>query len=186
MRVDRPGLCVRPSPEGSGVAYTGMNLGGEGYVVKWETEGWTVKSKSKVTRDPISAMALAPDGSTLAVGNSEGHVCVVDGGSLAVRSVEKGAHMIFVTTMAYNTDGSVVLSGSAVSRRGSRRGRGRAEGGPGKMNHESAPDCSCYPGKSNRLFQKVKIVSLPLILPPPLYGTGYSSRERENETHDDE
>ena len=25
-------------PEGSGVAYTGMNLGGEGYVVKWETE----------------------------------------------------------------------------------------------------------------------------------------------------
>jgi hypothetical protein len=27
-----------------------MNLGGEGYVVKWETEGWTVKSKSKVTR----------------------------------------------------------------------------------------------------------------------------------------
>ena len=44
----------------------------------------------------------------LSTGNSEGHVCVVDAGTLSVRSVEKGAHMIFVTTMAYNTDGSVV------------------------------------------------------------------------------
>ena len=100
-------------PEGSGVAYTAMNLGGEGYVVKWETEGWTVKSKSKVTRDPISAMAMAPDASTLAVGNSEGHVCIIDAGSLSVRSVDKGTHMIFVTTMAFSTDGGVVLSGSA-------------------------------------------------------------------------
>jgi hypothetical protein len=32
---------------------------------------------------------------------------------LGVISVNKGAHMIFVTTMAYNADGSVVLSGSA-------------------------------------------------------------------------
>ena len=50
---------------------------------------------------------------TLATGNSEGHVCVVDSGSLSVRSVEKGAHMIFVTTMAYNTDGSVVRASIA-------------------------------------------------------------------------
>jgi len=85
---------------GAAVAYTGLNLGGEGYVVKWETEGWTVKAKAKVTRDPISAMAMAPDASTVAVGNSEGHVTVVNTSNLGVVSTDRGAHMIFVTTMA--------------------------------------------------------------------------------------
>ena len=101
------------APEDSGVAYTGLNMGGEGYVVKWNTETWTVAMKCRVTREPVSAMSMAPDGSTLAVGNSEGHVVVVDGASLGVNGVDKGAHMIFVTTMAHNADGSVVLSGSA-------------------------------------------------------------------------
>jgi hypothetical protein len=34
------------------------------------------------SKDPISAMAMAPDASTLAVGNCEGHVSIVSAASL--------------------------------------------------------------------------------------------------------
>jgi prolactin regulatory element-binding protein len=40
----------------------------------------------------------------------EGHVTVVNTSNLSVASVNRGAHMIFVTTMAFNTDGTAFLS----------------------------------------------------------------------------
>ena len=79
-------------------------------MVKWETAGWTMVSKARVTRDPISAMAMSPDGVTIAAGNCEGHVTVVNTSNLSVASVNRGAHMSFVSTMAFNTDGTAFLS----------------------------------------------------------------------------
>jgi WD40 repeat protein len=58
-------------------------------------------------------MAFDPTGATVAVGNCEGHVVLVDAKTLRVKRTVKGGHMIFVTTMAYSPDGSVLLSGSA-------------------------------------------------------------------------
>jgi len=95
-------------------ALVGLNDGGEGHVCKWACDTWKPHGKpQRVTREPLSAMAFDPTGRTVACGDSEGHVMIVDAKTLATKKTIKGAHMIFVTTMAYSPDGCVVLSGSA-------------------------------------------------------------------------
>ena len=95
-------------------AITGLNDGGEGHVCKWACDTWKPHGTARrVTREPLSAMAFDPTGRTVACGNSEGHVLLVDVKTLAIKKTIRGAHMIFVTTMAYSPDGSTVLSGSA-------------------------------------------------------------------------
>ena len=117
-------------------ALTGLNDGGEGHVCKWACDTWKpLGAARRVTREPLSAMAFDPTGRTVACGNSEGHVLIVDVKTLAIKKTIRGAHMIFVTTMAYSPDGSTVLSGSAdasacctvVSRK--RTGAGGTNGG---------------------------------------------------------
>ena len=120
-------------------ALVGLNDGGEGHVCKWACDTWKPHGKpQRVTREPLSAMAFDPTGRTVACGDSEGHVMIVDAKTLATKKTIKGAHMIFVTTMAYSPDGCVVLSGSAdasacctvVSRkRGTNGGRAGASSG---------------------------------------------------------
>jgi hypothetical protein len=100
-------------PEGTNVAYTGLNVDAEGHVVIWDTDTWTIRATRRVCRDPISAMALSPDGASVAVGTSEGHLHLASAETLRVTKTDKSSHMIFVTTMAFNTDGTCVLSGSA-------------------------------------------------------------------------
>jgi len=98
----------------SGVAWTGLNLDGEGWVVKWDAATWRVLSKARVfNKEPISGFAVNAQGTLVAVGSSEGHVKVVDALKFTPIKRVKGAHMIFVTTMAWNPKGNVILSGSA-------------------------------------------------------------------------
>lgn len=123
-------------------ALTGLNDGGEGHVCKWACDTWKPHGKPRrVTREPLSAMAFDPTGRTVACGDSEGAVLIVDAETLATKKTIRGAHMIFVTTMAYSPDGCVVLSGSAdasacctvVSRKrgGTNGGRGAGWGSSG-------------------------------------------------------
>ena len=100
-------------PAGSNSAYTCLNIGGEGYATRWNTRDWTVISRRRVGKDPVTAAALSPDGGCLVAGDSEGRVVILDAATFATRSVEKDAHMIFVTTVACNDDGTAALSGSA-------------------------------------------------------------------------
>ena len=119
-------------------AITGLNDGGEGHVCKWACDTWKPHGKAqRVTREPLSAMAFDPTGRTVACGNSEGHVVVVDVKTLATRKTIRGAHMIFVTTMAYSPDGCAVLSGSADASAcctvvWRRKGLGGGNGGGGR------------------------------------------------------
>ena len=66
-----------------------------------------------IGKDPVTAAALSPDGGCLVAGDSEGRVVILDAATFATRSVDKDAHMIFVTTVACNDDGTAALSGSA-------------------------------------------------------------------------
>ena len=96
------------------VAWTGVNLDGEGWVVKWDAKTWKVISKARVFKsEPISGFAVNAQGTLVAVGSSEGEVKVVDAQKFTLIKPVKKAHMIFVTTMAWNPKGNVVLSGSA-------------------------------------------------------------------------
>lgn len=62
--------------------------------------------------DPeILALAMAPDGSRIAVGTSDGTVLVWDGGTRGAR-VTAGRHEHPVSALAASADGSVIVSGS--------------------------------------------------------------------------
>jgi len=96
------------------VAWTGVNLDGEGWVVKWDCATWKVVSKARIFKnEPISGFAVNAQGTLIAAGSSEGEVKVVDAQKFTLIKPVKKAHMIFVTTMAWNPKGNVVLSGSA-------------------------------------------------------------------------
>ena len=105
------GAAFAPS---TSVAWTGLNLDGEGWVVKWDTNTWRVLGKSRMFRnEPISGFAVNAQGTLIAAGSSEGHVKVIDAVKFTPIKYIKGAHMIFVTTMAWNPRGNIILSGSA-------------------------------------------------------------------------
>ena len=111
-----------------GDVVTVLNVNGEGYVSRWtpsvggndakneKWRRWKHAGSIRATRDPVSAAASARDGDAMCLGTSEGDVAVVETGApgrLRVRARDTAAHMIFVTTVAFSTDGSFVLSGSA-------------------------------------------------------------------------
>ena len=104
---------------------TVLNVNGEGYVSRWtpndvtndeKWKRWKHAGSIRATRDPVSAAASARDGDAMCLGTSEGDVAVVETGApgrLRVRARDTSAHMIFVTTVAFSTDGGFILSGSA-------------------------------------------------------------------------
>ena len=111
-----------------GDVVTVLNVNGEGYVSRWtpananaraagrENDAWKHAGSIRATRDPVSAAAVARDGDAACLGTAEGDVTVVETGApgrLRVRARDASAHMIFVTTAAFSTDGGFVLSGSA-------------------------------------------------------------------------
>jgi prolactin regulatory element-binding protein len=112
--VFRGAAYGRGTNASTSVAWTGVNLDGEGWVVKWDVATWKVISKARVFKsEPISGFAVNAQGTLIAVGSSEGEVKVVDAQKFTLIKPVKKAHMIFVTTMAWNPKGNVVLSGSA-------------------------------------------------------------------------
>ena len=73
-----------------------------------------VISKARVFKsEPISGFSVNAQGTLVAVGSSEGEVKVIDAQKFTLIKPVKRAHMIFVTAMAWNPKGNVVLSGSA-------------------------------------------------------------------------
>jgi prolactin regulatory element-binding protein len=110
-----------------GDVVTVLNVNGEGFVSRWTPEvskpddvSWTIVGSIRATRDPVSAASASFDGARVGLGTSEGAVVLVDVGEtgsktkrLRVRACDNSAHMIFVTTLAFSTDGGYVLSGSA-------------------------------------------------------------------------
>jgi len=111
-----------------GDVVTVLNVNGEGYVSRWtpsvggndakneKWKRWKHAGSIRATRDPVSAAASARDGDAMCLGTSEGDVAVIETGApgrLRVRAKDTSAHMIFVTTVAFSTDGGFVLSGSA-------------------------------------------------------------------------
>lgn len=70
--------------------------------------------KEKLTKSLayISALAFSPDGSLLAVGNSQGKVVVYDTRSWEIKTDRWSAHTARVTSIAWNADGTHAVSGA--------------------------------------------------------------------------
>lgn len=73
-----------------------------------------LSAKEKLTKSLayISALAFSPDGSLLAVGNSQGKIVVYDTSSWEIKTDRWSAHTARVTSIAWNTEGTHAVSGA--------------------------------------------------------------------------
>jgi WD40 repeat protein len=76
--------------------------------------GNELSPKEKLTKSLayISALAFSPDGSLLAVGNSQGRIVVYDTSSWEIKTDRWSAHTARVTSIAWNVEGTHAVSGS--------------------------------------------------------------------------
>ena len=118
-------------------AITGLNDGGEGRVQMGVRHVEAPRQGAAGDARAAERHGVRSHGPHGGVRQPEGHVVVVDVKTLATRKTIRGAHMIFVTTMAYSPDGCAVLSGSADASAcctvvWRRKGLGGGNGGGGR------------------------------------------------------
>ncbi len=87
------------------------SLGGDGTLCRWSAGEARLLETLDLSHKSLRALAVSPDGQTLAVGSSDGHVYLLDNDSLALRNTIFGAHQPSVFTLAFSPDGQWLLSG---------------------------------------------------------------------------
>jgi len=98
-----------------GLTFTGFNSskrkGPDSYVVRWE-RGCASRVVVAHKEGKITALALAPNGCTLATGSSEGEVLTFETQRMRKTVRIANIHMVFVTTLSFSPDSSRLLSAS--------------------------------------------------------------------------
>lgn len=105
--------------DGSGRAFTGANVNGEARIVAWCVANWRAVASRRALSEPLTSLALSPtDGRLVAAGGAEGSVAMLAARTLATLHRQKGAHMVFVTGLAFSPSGATLasLSGDASAR----------------------------------------------------------------------
>ncbi|CAA6665053.1 unnamed protein product [Spirodela intermedia] len=80
-------------------------------IVSWSTTSWNRLTSKNVSKDPVSAFSVSPDGKLLAIGTIEGDVVILDS-SMRVNSAVKRAHLGLVTTLVFSHDSRALASAS--------------------------------------------------------------------------
>ncbi|XP_057801873.1 SEC12-like protein 2 isoform X1 [Salvia miltiorrhiza] len=83
-----------------------------GSIVKWNPTSWERISSTFVSRDPVTAFNVSPDGKLLAVGTTEGDILIISSANMRTRTVIKNAHRLNVTALAFSSDSRAVVSAS--------------------------------------------------------------------------
>lgn len=101
-----------------GVAFTGLNVGGEARILSWRTHDWALAADRRALKQPLTSISMSPRGRLLAVGGAEGGVCLLSAATLAPLLTLPSAHMVFVTAVAFAPSGSALgsVSGDASCR----------------------------------------------------------------------
>ncbi|KAL1568573.1 SEC12-like protein 2 [Salvia divinorum] len=86
-----------------------------GSIVKWNPTSWTRISSTYVSRDPISAFNVSPDGKLLAIGTIQGDILIISSANMRVQTVSKKAHLGLVTALAFAPDSRALVSASLDS-----------------------------------------------------------------------
>ncbi|XP_057765626.1 SEC12-like protein 2 isoform X2 [Salvia miltiorrhiza] len=86
-----------------------------GSIVKWNPTSWRRISSTFVSRDPISAFNVSPDGKLLAIGTIQGDILIISSANMRTRTVIKKAHLGLVTALAFSQDSRAVVSVSLDS-----------------------------------------------------------------------
>lgn len=104
------------SPDGKQLVTGSGVYGGEGQLRLWEVAtGQLVKDVRLPESSGFQSIVYSPDGKTIAAGSGrqgkEGFITLYDAATLAERQTLTG-HTDFVSTVAYSTDGKLIVSGS--------------------------------------------------------------------------
>ncbi|KAJ3864885.1 WD40 repeat-like protein [Lentinula novae-zelandiae] len=91
----------------------GKSTARQAHVLKWNTENWTVEKTRKIGDRGITCFSVSPDGNLLGYGSSDLSVGLLDAATLNPVSTILKAHEFPPTTLAFSTDSSVLVSGSA-------------------------------------------------------------------------
>lgn len=107
------GFCrFSNKPDNSQILFVTAMQGDYGKIISWNTTSWTRTGSKKITREAISAFAVSPDGTLLAIGTVEGSVSVLGSKDMRVLVTVKKAHLGIVTTLAFSQDSRTLLSTS--------------------------------------------------------------------------
>ncbi|KAF9170922.1 hypothetical protein BGX21_008761 [Mortierella sp. AD011] len=82
------------------------------FVCLWDTSNWTKIRSLTVGPKPITACALSPDGSLIAFGSEDLGIRICSGKTLQVLMTVPNAHAWPLTSLAFNGDASLLVSGS--------------------------------------------------------------------------
>ncbi|XP_047964936.1 SEC12-like protein 2 [Salvia hispanica] len=97
------------------VLYTTTVRDKGGSIVKWNPTSWKRISSAYVSRDPISAFNVSPDGKLLAIGTIQGDILIISSANMRVQTVTKKAHLGLVTALAFAPDSRALVSASLDS-----------------------------------------------------------------------
>uniref|UniRef100_A0A0E0MH50 Anaphase-promoting complex subunit 4-like WD40 domain-containing protein n=1 Tax=Oryza punctata TaxID=4537 RepID=A0A0E0MH50_ORYPU len=98
--------------DNSQVLFVTAMQGDYGKIISWNTTSWTRIESNKITREAISAFAVSPDCTLLAIGTIEGSIIVLSSKNMRVVVTVKKAHLGIITTLAFSQDSRTLLSTS--------------------------------------------------------------------------
>ncbi|KAF9907341.1 hypothetical protein BX616_000458 [Lobosporangium transversale] len=98
----------------SNVLYTVVNGDNKQkpFVCMWDASNWTRIRTLTIGSRPITACTISPDGKLIAFGSSDMSIRVCSAKSLQVLMTVPKTHAFSVTSMAFNSDASLLVSGS--------------------------------------------------------------------------
>ncbi|KAF5393724.1 hypothetical protein D9757_000170 [Collybiopsis confluens] len=85
----------------------------QAYVSKWNTDTWTVEKTRKIGDRGLTCFSVSPDGKLLGYGSSDLSIGLLDATTLNPVSTILKAHEFPPTTLAFNTNSRLLVSGSA-------------------------------------------------------------------------
>ncbi|XP_006663044.1 SEC12-like protein 2 [Oryza brachyantha] len=98
--------------DSSQILFVTAMQGDYGKIISWNTTSWTRIGSNKITREAISAFAVSPDGTLIAIGTIEGSILVLSSKNMRVLVTVKKAHLGIITTLAFSQDSRILLSTS--------------------------------------------------------------------------
>uniref|UniRef100_A0A0D3HNX7 Anaphase-promoting complex subunit 4-like WD40 domain-containing protein n=1 Tax=Oryza barthii TaxID=65489 RepID=A0A0D3HNX7_9ORYZ len=98
--------------DNSQILFVTAMQGDYGKIISWNTTSWTRIGSNKITREAISAFAVSPDCTLLAIGTIEGSIIVLSSKNMRALVTVKKAHLGIITTLAFSQDSRTLLSTS--------------------------------------------------------------------------
>jgi prolactin regulatory element-binding protein len=98
--------------DNSQILFVTAMQGDYGKIISWNTTSWTRIGSNKITREAISAFAVSPDCTLLAIGTIEGSIIVLSSKNMRSLVTVKKAHLGIITTLAFSQDSRTLLSTS--------------------------------------------------------------------------